>query len=498
MLVRKSVRVCALAAACAAGACGGDDGSGAPDAAALPAWRIDLAPSSEMGERRGLEPARGIIHLHSPYSHDACDGQPRAGETGPIDEDCLADLRAGLCATRMDFAALTDHDATMADEEFADLFLARDGDQLVMADGAPVASRLECDDGRRVLLTVGAENPIMPLMLDRHVAGSIEERHAIYDGDDPAAVAAFREAGATVWIPHTEQRTAGALEPLAPDGIEIYQLHANLDPDIREEYLGLDRAGAITAAIEFADLADDGPVPDLALLSFLRENQPSLAVWDQLLAGGRRVAGSGGSDAHQNALPIMLRDGERGDSYRRVMRWFSNLVLVADRTDPAGIEEALRAGRLLVAFELMGTPVGLDVRAEVPGEDPVELGGTVSAGAGGTLEIDVPTVLDLDPVLPAPTITARVLHVPPGGEPAVVAEGAGPRLSARLDSPGAYRVEIHIVPLHLGPYLGSLGPAYAEQALPWVYASPIYVESSRVVSSTRPRGGTARGPAPPW
>jgi hypothetical protein len=478
MLVRKSVRVWALLAGCAAGACGGDDdgGGGAPDAGALPAWRMDLAPSSEMGARRGLEPARGIIHLHSPFSHDACDGQPRVDEIGPIDEACLADLRAGLCATRIDFAALTDHDATMADEEFADLFLTRGDDQLVMVDGAPVASRLACDGGGQVLLTVGGENPLMPIMLDRHVAGSIEERHAIYDGDDPAAVAAFREAGATVWIPHTEQRTAAELEPLAPDGIEVYQLHANLDPDIREEYLGLDRAGAISAAIEFADLADDGPIPDLALLSFLSENRPSLAVWDELLAGGHRVAGSGGSDAHQNALPIMLRDGERGDSYRRVMRWFSNVVLVADRGDPVGIEEAVRAGRMFVVFELMGTPAGLDVRADVPGQDPVELGGTVPAGAGATLEVEVPAVLDLDPVLPAPTITARVVHVPPGGEPAVVAEGAGPSLSAPLDGPGAYRVEIHIAPDHLGPYLGSLGPAYAEQTLPWVYASPIYVE----------------------
>lgn len=471
MLLRAVVAVAALAAGC-----GGGEETGAPDAAGLPAWRMDLAPSSAMGARRGLEPARGIIHLHSPYSHDACDGQPRQDETGLIDEDCLADLRAGLCTTRMDFAALTDHDATMADEEFADLFLARGDDELVEVDGAPIASRLACPDGSRVLLTVGSENPIMPLMLDRHVSGTVEERHAIYDGDDPAAVAAFREAGATVWIPHTEQRTAEAVLALAPEGIEVYQLHANIDPDIREEYLGLDRAEAISRAIEFADPADDGPVPDLALLSFLSENGPSLAVWDQLLAGGRHVAGSGGSDAHQNALPIMLRDGERGDSYRRVMRWFSNVVLVGDRTDVGQIEEALRAGRLFVAFELMGTPVGFDVRAEVPGGEPVELGGTVAAAAGASLEVAVPAVLDLDPALPAPIIEARVLHIPPGGAAEVVAEGAGPGLSTPLDAAGAFRVEVRIVPRHLGPYLGSFGPAYAEQTLPWIYASPIYVE----------------------
>jgi hypothetical protein len=172
----------------------------------------------------------------------------------------------------------------------------------------------------------------------------------------------------------------------------------------------------------------------------------------------------------------MLRDGERGDSYRRVMRWFSNVVLASDRSDPVAIEDALRAGRVFVAFELMGTPAGFDVHAENPGQDPVELGGTVSAAAGATLEVAVPAVLDLDPTLPSPTISARILHIPPGGEPTVVAEGAGPTLSAPLDAPGAYRVEIHIVPLHLSSYLGTLGPAYAEKTHPWIYASPIYVE----------------------
>lgn len=473
MVVRTWLWTLALAAA----ACGGDDDAAAPDAAALPAWRMDLAPSSEMGARRGLEPARGIIHLHSPYSHDACDGQPRVDETGPIDEDCLADLRAGLCTTRMDFAALSDHDATMADEAFEDLLLVRGADELVMVDGAPVASRLACEDGGHVLVTVGSENPIMPIMLDRHVTGTVEERHALYNGDDPAAVAAFRDAGATVWIPHTEQRTSGELMPLEPDGVEVYQLHANIDPDIREEYLGLDRSGAITAAIEFAELADDGPVPDLALLSFLSENGPSLATWNQLLASGRHIAGSGGTDAHQNALPIMLRDGERGDSYRRVMRWFSNVVLVEDRTDIGQIEEALRAGRMFVVFELMGTPVGFDARAQLPGGDAVELGGTVAVDAGASLEVAVPTILDLDPSLPSPTVEARIIYIPPGtGETSILAEGAGPALSAPLDAAGAYRVEVRIVPRHLGPYLGSFGPAYAEQTLPWIYASPIYVE----------------------
>src|SRR5262245_57997740 len=143
-----------------------------PDASAVPVWDPGLPDSTVMGTFRGLERARGIVHLHSVYSHDACDAEPRAAD-GPVDESCLADLRAALCTTRMDFAALTDHDASMADEPWGpELFLQRGGDEAVMvAGGTLVGSRLVCESGHRVLLSVGGENDLMPIMLDRHPDG---------------------------------------------------------------------------------------------------------------------------------------------------------------------------------------------------------------------------------------------------------------------------------------------------------------------------------------
>ena len=45
-----------------------------------------------------------------------------------------------------------------------------------------------------------------------------------------------------------------------------------------------------------------------------------------------------------------------------------------------------------------------------------------------------------------------------------------------MSAPGAYRVEITIIPAHLGPYLGDLGPAAAEVEQVWIYTSPFYVE----------------------
>jgi hypothetical protein len=442
----------------------------------LPEWQKTLPPASVIatGMDRGLVPARGIVHLHSPYSHDACDGMPRDA-SGVPNEPCLDHLRAALCADQIDYAALTDHDDTMADEEFATLFSMRGSDEAVMNGmSQQVASRITCDDGHHVLITIGGENDLMPIMLDRHVTGTVQERHDIYNGTDATAIAAMRDAGALVWVAHTEQHPTDELRTVAPDGIELYNLHANLDPDIREQYLGLDSAGAIAAAVEFADTNEGGPEPDLALLSFLSPNQPALTRWNDLLAEGRHVPATAGSDAHENALPVTLADGERGDSYRRVLRWFSNVVLVSDPDDPAQIEAALAGGRLFALFEIMGTPEGFDVYATGSGSETIELGDTAPFDATH-LVVHVPTVRGLDPSLPAPEIHATVLRAAAGG-PEIIATGTGPELDVALPGPGAYRVEVAITPHHLGPYLRDLGPDFAEQELPWIYTSPIYLE----------------------
>jgi hypothetical protein len=430
-------------------------------------WDKSLPDASAMGSWRGLQPARGIVHLHSPYSHDACDNMPRDAQGVP-NEPCLEDLREALCVDKIDFAALTDHDDTMADEDFTTLFSMRDGDQAVLdGSGAQIASRMTCDDGHVVTITVGGENDIMPVMLHRHVPGTVQQRHDTYNGVDLAAMQAFRDAGGLAWIAHTEQHDITQLRTLLPDGIEVYNLHANIDPKIRGPYLGLDPDAAIAAAVQFADTQPGHPEPDLALLSFISPNQPAIDRWNQLLGDGRHVPATAGSDAHENALPIMLADGERGDSYRRVLRWFSNVVLVNDPQDPAQVEAALAKGRLFAVFELLGTPEGLDIHAGAG-----ELGDTVPVGT--TLEVAVPHVRNLDPSLPAPTIVATVYRIDATGA-AQVAAGSDD-LSVPMTSAGAYRVEITMVPHHLGPYLADLGTADAEQTVPWIYASPIYAQ----------------------
>jgi hypothetical protein len=438
----------------------------------LPAWDKRLPPASTIGagSARGLIPARGIVHLHSPYSHDACDGMPRDA-AGVPNESCLQHLRAALCEERIDYAALTDHDDTMADEQFTTLFSMRGTDTPVLnGAGEQIASRIHCDNGHEVLVTVGGENDLMPVMFDRHVPGTVQERRSIYNGRSAAAIQAMRDAGALIWVAHTEQHPIDELRTAAPDGIELYNLHANIDPNIRADFLGLPGYTAISNAVEFADTNEGGPEPDLAILSFLEPNMPGLTRWNELLAEGRHVAATAGSDAHENALPVMLADGERGDSYRRVLRWFGNVVLVADPKDPVQIEAALAKGRLFSVFEIMGTPEGFDVYATGGGE----LGDTVTFNATH-LVVKLPKVRGLDPALPAPEIRATVLRLNAGAV-TTVTSGSGPDIDVTLPGPGAYRVEVTIVPRHLGPYLRDLGPAFADRELPWIYTSAIYVE----------------------
>ena len=454
---------------CALAACDG----GAPT---LPPWDKSLPPASLIGagSERGWTTARGIVHLHSPYSHDACDGMPR-DTTGVPNEACLTNLRTALCTDRIDFAALTDHDDSMADEEFPTLFNMRGSDQPVLdAGGQQIASRMFCDNGHQVLWSVGGENDLMPIMLDHHVPGTVDERHAIYNGKSATAIAAMRAAGALIWVAHTEQHPIEELRTVVPNGVELYNLHANIDPDIRRDFLGLDSGSAISAAVEFADTNEGHPEPDLALLSFLSPNLPGIERWNLLLADGYKVAATAGSDAHENALPIMLADGERGDSYRRVLRWFSNIVLVGDAKDPAQIEAALGRGRLFAVFEIMGTPENFDVVA-VGINGVAELGDNI-VFADTHLVVKVPTVRGLDTAkLPDPEIKATVLRITSAGVE-TVASGGGPDLDVALPGPGAYRVEITIVPRHLGPYLRDLGTAFADRELPWIYTSAIYVQ----------------------
>jgi len=424
-------------------------------------WDRGLPDLAEQDAPGRFQWARSIVHLHSPWSHDACDGAHEDGE--PI-EGCLSDFREAICATRLDVVFVTDHPDFAAFEEMHDLLWEQDGDALILEDGSPIANRMSCSNGHSPLYMAGFEDQLMPVGIERHSSEDVEERHALYNDMSAEAVEALAELGAVVLVAHTEQREFDTLLQLSKSGlagVEFFNLHAMVDPKIRPEFLGLDGTEWLKSAKPFTSMEGDAE-PDLMFLSFYQEQKVSVDLWDALSAEGSTV-GVAGTDAHQNVLNLPMRDGERLDSYRRMIRWFSNWLLV-EGGDPADAKSALSAGRNFVVFEALGTPDGLDVHAMVGGER-VEIGSDLSVGS--TIEIKCPTLSGASPQsLDIPEIGARLLK---DGE--LFAQGCERQ---SLDDPGVYRVVFDITPRHLRDFLGESAEAYMHPT-PWIYANPFRV-----------------------
>ncbi len=103
----------------------------APDASTA-----DAGPPSPYTETRGL------IHMHSIYSHDACDGE--GFTSGKPNLQCLKELREAVCQNGFDFMFLTDHPSNMKDYTLQQDMLhdAAAGDTLVLDKGKPIANKL--------------------------------------------------------------------------------------------------------------------------------------------------------------------------------------------------------------------------------------------------------------------------------------------------------------------------------------------------------------------
>ncbi|HET6360607.1 MAG TPA: hypothetical protein VFH11_00955, partial [Gemmatimonadota bacterium] len=477
--------------ACVAGGCrdaAGVTGDG-------PAWPDTLPAASVIGAPRGLEPVRAVMHVHSLYSHDACDETP-FDEAGRPNEACLTRFRRAICTARLGAVFLTEHDRYLVRADaISDALLLREGDRPIIVDGGTRASRIDCGKGSQgALLFAGAENQLMPIAFDSLPRGSDEEQRSFYDADTAGAAAAFRSYGAIVLLPHAEDEPLATIAALNPDGIEIYNPHANFAFKHRL-HQGLSRFGAIADILPFY-LRTTRAHPDLALLPMFHANRNAIDDWDALLASGRDPFGFGGSDAHENSLPWTMADGERGDSYERMLPWVTNVLLVRDvagaevgptsghdldAARAAAIEEAVRDGRFYVVIEAWGTPAGFDFRLE--GRAAVaEMGSEVAMAPGQRLVVELPRVGGAAAGIGAgpgssgaagrtPQIRARLYRIDAGGSRTIVAESSE-RIDVAVPGPGAYRVEVGIVPRHLEPWLG--GTDYLRE-VPWIYANPIRV-----------------------
>lgn len=435
-----------------------DDGPWAPGKA---------YPSTREPDARGFVDLRGLVHTHSPVSHDACDGEPW-DESGVLDAECMMDLREGLCAVQHDFVFFADHRESFSDREFPDVLLHDPslGDVLVERGGGPVAAWAACEgiasDVLPTLVMAGCEAATMPVGLEGHAPG----RGATYGEVTPEAIAEMQAQGAVVLVSHTEDWTPEQLVDLPLQGFEMYNLHANL----------LANLAAGVALIGQIDDPDMLPQSDLIVMPIFEEDPRYLETWGTVLARGGRPVTTMGSDAHRNTFPELLPDGERVDSFRRMMQWFSNHVRVrpeADGTwDDRHVKEALAARRLYGAFEYMGYPEGFDARMEAAGE-VLEIGDEASLADAPEIVVVRPRVRELDPEAEAPEIEMRVLRAVEGGFE-VVAAGEREELRFFPRTEGAYRVEVRIAPRHLGGYLGG----YEElrlQMRPWIYTNAFFV-----------------------
>jgi hypothetical protein len=414
--------------------------------------------------RRGLRTVRGPIHIHSPYSHDACDGKPLVN--GVPDPTCLADLRRGLCTTHQDFAMLTDHADFVAQTDWDALFLPAAGDEVVTQGGQHIASKLACPDGTSVLLTVGSENDLMPLGLHEPVADTADARGTLLRGTDAATAQALRSHGALIAIAHGESHDYSQLVDVRPDVLEIYNVHANVGPDIRLS-MGLDPGKPIIALFPYIQMTDPAVEPDMAMLAFWEENRDELGRLESMWSAGYHVAATLGVDAHENVISGHMSDDERGDAYRRLLRWFSNHLLVSELT-PDGLVDALQRGRVYGLFEIFGSPVNFDYRAEAGGTVS-ELGDTVAVGA--TLILEAP---EADEVAPT-DLSLRIFRIDGAGSTLVASRDGRASLRVTADAPGAYRAEVRIKPHGLKRFMGS-SPEMADQEFVWIYTSPIYAK----------------------
>jgi hypothetical protein len=429
-----------------------------PDAGPRPplfAPRPPPVAASDLHAPRSWRLARGLIHMHSAHSHDACDGHPRID--GQINEPCIQQLRAALCTDRIDYMLLTDHPSLFGDVEYPETLLYRDGDTLEHdAQGHPIANYIACPDGRRVLVSAGTEGGLMPVMLPQHAPD-----RTVYDREDVGAVQALHAAGAIVLQAHTERFTPEELAPLGLDGFEIYNLHANIDPrGVLGQFAQVlpDLAALINAGAH-------GPHPDLSFLAIFRENPIALRDWDALIPH-QRVVGTAGSDIHQNVPPIVHpADGERIDSYRRLAAWFANYLLV-DEITPTGVRDALTAGRLFVTFDLLGAPDGFDFHGETAEGATLEMGAELPFAAGTHLKATPPPPPGGDPI----TLTLKRVTADGVEE---VAHSDGAPIDYEAAGPGAYRLEVWITPEHLRADLGTFDRFV--HPYPWIYANPIYL-----------------------
>jgi|GEM_PF-768257 len=415
---------------------------------------VQSAPGSEASGQRWF---RVQTHLHGPFSYDSCDDKG-LNPDGTVNTSCEHDLKEALCTNHVDFAFLTDHPGHLNRATRQTVLLLEPGDTPVLnSRGEPVATRIACKDGTASILMPGLEGTLLALGTGwKSDAGwkLVMEKGGSAGRD--AKEIFERETGALVGAPHLENRELSYLEALGPDFVEVFNLHAAAHPVIRRENLG---EPALDPWLLRYFLDPFGwSNPDFFVLEFLKLHPLYFEKWDRLLARFHRMTAVLGLDSHQNALKMKVEDGFRMDSHRRLLGAFSNWVKSAS-LDPDSMKSAIRAGRVLMVFEILGTPEGFDFFVRQ-----------------NRLEFRMPHVLrepDRVQGSAAPLIRADLIHVDRTGKESRVLTGQTGDFSHPAVAPGHYRVEVFITPLHLLEEARS--SRVVRREYPWILTNAIEV-----------------------
>ncbi len=442
-----------------------------------------LVSTAELGNLRGQSYVRAITHFHTPYSFDACDGKGYNAD-GTINRGCWAHARYAFCENHINYVFATDHTNHLAETSFSDLAFLESGDTLLTSGGNPVGNQISCPNGFTPRLAIGLEGKLLALGMENHVSADVLEREGVYEGEDPTRLrgTGVNDAKALVGVPHTESRDLITLTAIQPSFIEIYNVHANLDPKIRKKYLGRNPFDKIGVFINYLADPYKSLNPDYMFLDFIEFNRVYFDRWDALVSASAtaRVTGVGGLDSHENIFSQKGADGERLDHHRRMTRFFNNLVLTSTDTI-SGVKSAIEAGRVFFVVEGMGTPIGLDyhlVRTSGGVDTPFEMGDIVSITGGdtGRLEFTLPVVHPAFPGMDSddrPEIRAELIRVSSIGTETVVAGSAAAQLIYSNPTPGDYRIHVYQKPKHLRELL--FNEDLADQEFLWIVSNHIKV-----------------------
>ncbi len=437
-----------------------------------------LVSTAELGTLRGNHFVRAVTHFHSPYSFDACDGKGYRAD-GTIDLACLRDAKYAFCENHINFVFFTDHTEHIADTDYSKLLLQEEGDTPVLnGGGTQIGTRILCPDSFTPVMAPGLEGQLLALGMESHVAPDAATRRTIYGGDTLTEKTALQGVGALVAVPHTESRDTQALITLQPEVIEIYNVHANLDPKIRKRWLGKKPFDKIAKFLNYILDPYNSLHADYIFTDFLEYSGIYFEKWNALLVAGLHVTGVGGLDSHQNIFSQKASDGQRLDSHRRMTRFFNNLVLTA-ADDLTSIKNAIRAGQVFFVVEGLGTPVGLDFRGTLAGT-PVEMGATMTVVAPQTssLTFHLPSVQTSFPGMDSddqPEIWAELHFIDATGKEtiAMTTRGAGADLIYPDPAAGHYRIHAFMKPHHLKEYL--FDDEHADETYQWIVSNPIKV-----------------------